>query len=207
MGTLTLLLALGLINWMATKLLVESEFFRPLREWITRRHAASQAPDLARRLKAEGFSMTRKPKAEKLKEWGGALGYQEKMFEIANQMDKDTPYTLSKWELAQRLFWSKVEYMINCHLCAGTWVGLGMALVVPPALLGVAFWPVGYLFNAIAIKAVGHGVLTLEGLATAKIGLLKANTPQQSNPQLEMLKKMMEGKVEQRDKDVAGLYL
>lgn len=34
---MTLIIALGLVNWFATYLVVESEFFRSLREWIERK--------------------------------------------------------------------------------------------------------------------------------------------------------------------------
>ena len=51
---MTTLIVLGLVNWLATTIVVESELFRPLRAWVDIRHARWVLPDgrRARRHKA-----------------------------------------------------------------------------------------------------------------------------------------------------------
>lgn len=65
-------------------------------------------------------------------------------------------------------FWRrpKIAYLIQCHLCTGTWVGLLLGLVVPgPLSLR--------LLNGLLYKAVGHLVLVVVNLACAAERRLK----------------------------------
>lgn len=90
--------ALGLVNWIATCIIVDAELTRPCREWVEcRRH--------------------------------------------------------------EHVVWDKLAYLVSCHLCAGTWVGIVTALVV------TSVWPswTGVIASGLAYKAVGH--LTLEASA------------------------------------------
>lgn len=110
-----LILLLGLVNWFGTLLVVESEFFRPLRDWTG----------------------TRAKNAER------KLG---------------------------RLFWRKVDFMINCHMCAGTWVGFALAAFAPP-IFGAGVIP--FLIVALLIKAIGHLTLVVH-----KVGEAYATDPE-----------------------------
>jgi|FLYL01.1.fsa_nt_gi hypothetical protein len=95
-------IALGLVNWIATTILVESELFRSVREYVDRRA------------------------------WD------------------------ARWEWSRRV-WNKARYLIRCHLCTGTWVGLVQASVFGSPWDGVTGWIAGGLLY----RAVGHLVLEL----------------------------------------------
>jgi hypothetical protein len=101
--------ALGLVNWFATLLVVESEFFRPVRDWI------------------HGRSLNAKR-------------------------------AFTSWA------WWKIDFMINCHMCAGTWVAM---LLVPlaPLIFGPGIVP--YIAVGLLIKAIGHIILVLHKLGEA----------------------------------------
>lgn len=53
----------------------------------------------------------------------------------------------------------KLAYLVSCHLCAGTWVGLAMALVAGSPFPGLA----GVVLGGLTYKALGH--VTLEATA------------------------------------------
>lgn len=110
-------LLLGLANWFGTLLVVESEFFRPLRAWCEDRYTNA-----------------------------------ERRF--------------SSW------FWWKVNYMINCQMCAGTWVGLALAPLAPAIF--PSLWGLGFVVTALVIKAIGHLILVLHKLGEAKTNRDKA---------------------------------
>lgn len=119
MLSLTLLmLMLGVANWFATTLIVESELFRPLRDFPAERYNNAVAKESHR----------------------GAA------------------------------FWSKIRYLVGCHMCTGTWVGLAMALFVPWVVGGFA----GYLMTALVIKGIGHLVLMLVNMGEAAIERYRA---------------------------------
>lgn len=107
----------GIVCWLATLILVESELFRPLREWVDY-HRQWSAIDRI-------YNRRRPP-------WHKAWVYP---------------------------FWSKLGYLVGCHLCAGTWVGLVIAAVTGYRVDG-QYGFVGFVLAGLAIKAVGH--LTLE---------------------------------------------
>jgi len=113
---LLLILGLGLVNWFGTVLVVESEFFRPLRDWIGARY------DNAER---------------RFTDW----------------------------------FWWKAGYMINCHMCAGTWVALAL-VPFAPALFGAGVLP--YVVTGLLIKAIGHLILVVHKLGEEKTNRDKA---------------------------------
>lgn len=127
--------ALGLVCWLVTAIVVESELFRPLRAWVDR-HARPYKPS-----PIEGFSAA----------W--AAIFRAALFGTTFETKKPVP-------LRGRL-WMKASYLISCHLCAGTWIGLALAAGVPsvrpfgPGLLG---WALAGLL----VKAVGHGALIVQ---------------------------------------------
>lgn len=92
------LLSLGLVCWVATLIVVESELFRPLRDLVGRPADTT-----------------------------GLRHY--------------------------------AAYLVRCHLCAGTWIGLALGLVVTPV---VGTGPLGRLLTGLAIKAVAHLLLILQ---------------------------------------------
>lgn len=59
-------------------------------------------------------------------------------------------------------FPGKVGYLVNCHMCAGTWVGLGVGFLHPLAL--GSGWVVACLLSGLAYKAVGHLILGVNNL-------------------------------------------
>ncbi|RJQ55647.1 MAG: hypothetical protein C4521_01910 [Actinobacteria bacterium] len=70
---------------------------------------------------------------------------------------------------------SKITYLIHCHMCLGTWVGLGLAVFIPGPLLwevrigwhGVLdYLTLSWLLNGLLYKGVGH--LFLEVAAAGK---------------------------------------
>lgn len=60
--------------------------------------------------------------------------------------------------------WYKLKYLVGCHLCTGIWVGLVMALFIPP-VIGTPF--VGFVFTALIIKGIGHLTLVAHKLGEA----------------------------------------
>lgn len=51
----------------------------------------------------------------------------------------------------------KLAYLVGCHLCTGTWVGLGVAFLIPGPLPHV-------VLNGLLYKAIGHVVLEVTAL-------------------------------------------
>lgn len=97
----SLVIFLGLANWIITVILVESELSRPFRLWVSGTH----------------FFAPARP---------------------------------------------KLAYLVSCHLCTGTWVGLALALVAGSPVPGV----LGLVVGGLIYKAVGH--VTLEVTAALK---------------------------------------
>lgn len=98
-------IALGLVNWMATTILVESKLFRPLRQFVNNRRFGPR-----------------------------------------------------------KVLWDKLSYLVGCHLCTGTWVGLAQAAVFGSPWSG---W-YGWIAGGLLYKAVGHLVLELRPQAWAR---------------------------------------
>lgn len=49
----------------------------------------------------------------------------------------------------------KLAYLVNCYLCAGTWIGIALGLLVPG--------PLGlFLLDGLLYKAAGHALLILQ---------------------------------------------
>lgn len=105
-------LALGLVCWLVTKIVVESVLFRPLRFWL------------------DG-----------------------KAFPTRTHRYYDRPVKA----------WEKARYLVNCHLCAGTWIGLALAAVTPYRPLGPGF--LGVVLAGLLYKAAGHAAMTAEAYA------------------------------------------
>lgn len=143
----SLLLVLGLVNWFSTFLLVESEFFRPYRQFVDNRFNAS----LDKVLQSPEF------------------------FEQFASLPSDTLTTESHGEFVQQQimqtleaggskFWREARYFVHCHTCTGTWVGFALAAVAVHPLVLHGF--VGFVVSALAIKALGH--ITLDVVAVLK---------------------------------------
>jgi hypothetical protein len=98
-----LVLYAGLVNWLATWIIVEAEVFREVREWF----------------KAKCASLPNK--------------------------------TLGK----------KLCYLVECQLCAGTWVGLGLSLFLGGPM-EVSIPMIGWMLNGLLYKAVGHLILEVQ---------------------------------------------
>lgn len=116
LSLLLLMVMLGVANWFATTLIVESELFRPVRDWVGNRYEDAAGT----------------------KTYGA---------------------------------WGKLHYLVSCHMCAGTWVALAMALFTP-AVVNVPV--VGWVLTALVIKGIGHLVLLLNNKGNARIELDRA---------------------------------
>lgn len=122
----SLLLVLGLVNWFGTFLLVESEFFRPYRQFVDDRYHKS----LDRALQDPTF------------------------LEQFTSGDTTEAQVMEALNVSGSKFWREARYFVHCHTCTGTWVGFALAAVAvhPLVLHGV----VGFVVTALAIKALGH---------------------------------------------------
>lgn len=115
---LGLIIAAGLVNWLVTTIIVESELGRPLRDYISSRRDGGDGGDGS---------------------W------------VACDLDRGV--------------WRWADYLVRCHLCVGTWVGLAEALYVGPV---VRSGILGIMFTGLLIKAVGHLVLELRPQAWSR---------------------------------------
>lgn len=75
-------------------------------------------------------------------------------------IEKNRPRTPQE----EPVLWRKLHYLVQCHLCTGTWV----ALVEAAAFGGPFHGVTGYFANALLYKAVGHLVLELRPQAWYK---------------------------------------
>jgi hypothetical protein len=129
----TQIIALGLVVWLLTEIVVSSELLRPLRHWVAGRSEAAQEGLWARQgawdaLRASGKRLSANP-----------------AFLVRARR--------------RATLWAKVSYLVTCHLCAGVWLGIGVAV-----LAGGPFGNV--LIDGFAYKAVAH--LVLEAVARVK---------------------------------------
>jgi Protein of unknown function (DUF1360) len=128
----SLLLGLGLVNWLGTMLLVESEFFRPWRDWADHKHGDS----IDRAISDPAF-----------------------LEQFAQVGEVTETQVLGALQVTGSKFWREVRYFVHCHTCTGVWVGFALAAcaVHPLILSGL----VGFVLSALAIKAIGHVVLDI----------------------------------------------
>lgn len=103
-----IVLYLGLVCWLVTTIVVESEITRPLRGYVSRKLSIAADP----------FSL-------------------------------QPPWKVTAW--------SRLSYLLGCHLCTGTWIGLLLALFIPGG-------PFVWFINGLLYKAVGHFVLEVVGV-------------------------------------------
>lgn len=103
MTPFVLIIALGLVNWFVTTVVVEANVTQPIRSWFHTRWMHAQR----------------------------------------------------EWSL---VMWEKLAYLVNCHMCAGVWVGLALAAFAP-----MVFGPgvIPFILVGLLIKAIGHLVLTV----------------------------------------------
>lgn len=132
----TTIIALALVTWLVTNIVVDSEIFRPLRAWITDKKYVAQHGERPQPITMQNMS-------EALRRmWNGVL----------NGPVHPRSYAA----------WSKLNSLVTCKLCAGTWIALAAVTVQPdarPLGTGVAGW----LLAGLLVKAVAH--LTLEVVA------------------------------------------
>lgn len=131
-------ITLGLVVWIATTILVESELLRPLREAADR--------------------------------WAGPGPVEEKTVWVGPELLQPTglssigPLIPGHWQLptsAAHPVRYKLAYLIHCHLCAGTWIGLVTAAVTPYRPLA-SLPPLGaWLLAGLLYKAVAHLILAV----------------------------------------------
>lgn len=107
--------ALGLVVWLITTIIVESEICAPIREWVER--------------------------------WSDGAWV---------ETDDTGDYTYRSHPIRE-----KIAYLIHCHLCAGTWVGLLTAAVTPYRPLASTL-PLGAgLLAGLLYKAIAHLILAI----------------------------------------------
>lgn len=126
----TLIILLGLVNYITTEIVVDSEIFRPYREWVRNHYAASMEREIVDGAFAEAFAGRNDVTAEEIN--------------VAMQSVRGSK------------FWREVAYFSQCKMCSGTWIAaIEVAVAGPLVLHG---WT-GYVAGALAVKAVGHLVL------------------------------------------------
>lgn len=136
----TTVLALSLVTWLVTNIVVDSELFRPLRSWISSKQYEARHG--------------KKP----VQHVGGLQSFTEAMDRILKG------YIQGPAHPRRFKVWSKVNYLVTCKLCAGTWIALLAVTVQPDARpLGTGF--VGWLLAGLLVKAVAHGILELSAVA------------------------------------------
>lgn len=115
---------LGIVVWLGTTILVESELCKPLREAVERWAGPAAIPERTR--------------------WNTPSS---KFTEPA--IPAPHPVRL------------KLAYLIHCHLCAGTWVGLLVAAATPYRPLDAAL-PLGeWLLAGLLYKGIAHLILAV----------------------------------------------
>lgn len=126
MSLIALVIFLGIANWLATTILVESEVTRDYREWINRK------ADTAANRKAY------------------FLGGNDRKWNFT-ETEKQVRLRVNR----VAFLWNKLRYFVGCHLCTGTWVGLVMAAFIAPivsipfvgwVLTGLTIKGIGHLF-------------------------------------------------------------
>lgn len=133
---MTAIVGLGLVNWIATTILVESELTRPLRDWVSGREREAR--------KRDGHP--------------AVPGFQLVTEEFVRRV-----FGLDGPRLSWRArAWGKARYLVSCHLCTGTWVGLALAVAVP-AVRPFGTGVVGAILAGLLFKATGHLVLEAVG--------------------------------------------
>lgn len=127
-------LALGLVCWLTTLILVESELVRPVRDWVDRCHERTGARALV----------------------GGLW--------VSDDGDPTVAAlaSLRRGPRRTHVLWGKLRYLIGCHLCTGTWVGLVLAWMTSTRL--VLTGAAGIVLAGLLVKAVGHVVLEVTAL-------------------------------------------
>lgn len=128
-GIASTAVGLGMVNWLASLILVESELFRPLRDRVTAKAAPPRKTNTGQR-----------------------------------------------WNSRRTALWDKAAYLISCHLCAGTWIGLALALAVPD-VRPFGGGPLGWLLAGLLIKAVGHVTLVLHKVGDAAAQQMRQRRP------------------------------
>lgn len=121
-------LALGLVCWIATTIVVESELFRPLREWLARREDAALWGDYAAL-------------------WGD-YAPEERASSFVRGVEVPACHPV------REVLWRKARYLLACHLCAGTWIALGLVALHPVAVFGPGF--LGWALGGLLVKAIAH---------------------------------------------------
>lgn len=115
-------IALGLVCWLATTIIVESELVRPLRDFVERkRWAVRDIPEPVDYVDASVTAM--------------------RFFK-----SKQGPEYFRR----ERPLVTKLSYALSCHLCTGTWVGVSLALIFGSPFSGaVGILGGGLLYKAI----------------------------------------------------------
>lgn len=113
-------LYLGLVCWLATLIIVESELTRPLREWLERR------------------AQRELPVPKTIPEAHVRADYRTKNGHIFF------------FFFGTRPVFEKLRYAVSCHLCAGVWVGVVLAAIFGGPFTGPAATAAnGLLYKAI----------------------------------------------------------
>lgn len=133
-----LVIGLGLVTWLVTMIVVESEIVRPLREWI------GMKADLWSTVWADGEPV-----------WLNSHGFGED-FVPGRYTDPDH----KRFDRTREVAWRKARYLFGCHLCSGCWIAAAVVAVQPLHVYRAGF--VGFLFDAALVKAVAHLTLVVQ---------------------------------------------
>ena len=148
--SLTEVFALGVVCWLATTLITETEIFRPLRQWL-----ANHAID-------------HKKLQEQVKEMAVAAG----MNTPGNHELQAPP----NWQPPKHFWIDKAAYLVHCPMCTGVWIGFIEAAFFGSPL---HHW-YGWVAGALLYKAIGHLVLELRPQAWPQRGAATQQPQQQT---------------------------
>lgn len=126
---LVTMILLGIAVWFATELVVDSRFFEPMRDWLESRYKEVRTKELR-------------------------AYYDDDMAAAAKDLliyHKTGPALTWK---SGTLKW--LTLLVSCKMCAGTWIGLLVALFVAPI---VSVPLVGWVLTGLTLKGIAHLIL------------------------------------------------
>lgn len=138
----------GLLTWLLTLILVESEVARPLREFILKVWKRPHKWIRIRKNSRDGYekngTATSWYECKRCLEPGIWSSFTRSIIPCTDE------------RACQTITGKKLKYLVNCHLCSGVWVGWVVAAFITP--------PLGIFWGGLLYKSVGHGILEVAAL-------------------------------------------
>jgi hypothetical protein len=135
----------GLVCWLATMIVVESELTAPVRRRIDRWARRTRRAAVVDRLADVAIV-------------GGPVGVFGGIPVVGRTRLLQLAFDLAV-DAEPRTWRDRVAYLVHCHLCAGVWIGLLLGLVAGGPV-DVRF--VGWILSGLAYKGAGHLLLAVQ---------------------------------------------